>query len=355
VAVDMAMLRPLIAMGMWNAEIPPDFAAVRDVPGMISTIDLRANYSHRAPTELTITANHVADANRLNSTFETLKVKALEQMNREMTKDFAGDDPVQKATRDYQQRMNQKILDALKLQQQDAKLTVFRTDNAAQNDSASVATIGVLVALLLPAIQAAREAARRNQSMNNMKQLNLGLLNYEAARRRFPAAASFDDEGKPLLSWRVHLLPYMEQQALYKQFHLDEPWDSEHNKTLIAKMPEIFREPSSKLPPAEGRSNYLGVVGDGLFFDLNGEERALTDITDGTSRTVSLVQVDDEHAQIWTRPVDWAPDAANPLLGLGGLRPAIFLASLCDGSVQPIAYQIAPEKWLELLTIAGDE
>ena len=75
--------------------------------------------------------------------------------------------------------------------------------------------------------------------MNNLKQIGLAMHNYHDARGRLPAAYTVDKDGKPLLSWRVLILPYTEEAALYKEFHLDEPWDSEHNKNLIARMPAV--------------------------------------------------------------------------------------------------------------------
>ena len=80
-------------------------------------------------------------------------------------------------------------------------------------------------ALLLPAVQSAREAARRAQCVNNLKQIGLAMHNFHAQKNHFPAAAIVDKAGKPLLSWRVAILPYIEQESLYQQFHLDEPWD----------------------------------------------------------------------------------------------------------------------------------
>lgn len=324
---------------------------------MISTIDLRFNMSHPAPTELVVTANHAADANRLHTTFDTLKRKAIDQVDREMAKDLTGDDPVQQATRAYQKRVNERIYNSFKIEQENDKLIVFRSDNSGtkSSEAANVATIGILVALLLPAVQAARAAARRNAAINNMKQLSLALMNYESAHKTFPPRATFDDDGKPLLSWRVHLLPFMEQNELYEQFHLDEPWDSAHNKTLIAKMPEIFSDPASRNAPAEGKSNYLGVLGEGLFFDPDAEGRPLDAFQDGLSRSIALVQVDDAHAEPWTKPVDWSFDAENNLLGLGGLHTNIFLASFCDGSVQAISNAIDGDVFQGLLTIDGGE
>ncbi len=113
-----------------------------------------------------------------------------------------------------------------------------------------------LVALVEPPVEAARAAAQRSQSFNNLKQLALAMHNYYDAKKSFPPAASYNKNGKPLLSWRVHLLPYLEQEALYREFHLDEPWDSEHNRKLIEKMPQVFRSPLSAVKDP-GRTTYL--------------------------------------------------------------------------------------------------
>ena len=98
--------------------------------------------------------------------------------------------------------------------------------------------------LMFPAVGAAREAARRAQCTNNLKQIGLAMHNYVAAHNNaFPAPALPGKDGKPALSWRVALLPYLEQQSLYDRFHLDEPWDSPHNKALIKEMPAVFTCP----------------------------------------------------------------------------------------------------------------
>ena len=90
----------------------------------------------------------------------------------------------------------------------------------------------------------AREAAIRAQCTNNEKQIALALHNYHDQHNSFPPAFSQGKDGKPLLSWRVLILPFLDQQqALYDQFHLDEAWDSPHNRTLIAKMPAVLSLP----------------------------------------------------------------------------------------------------------------
>jgi len=116
-----------------------------------------------------------------------------------------------------------------------------------------IAIIGVLVALLLPAVQAAREAGRRNAAANELKQIAIAMHNYHDTNKHFPARTIRDAEGKALLSWRVAVLPYIDQIDLYNQFHLDEAWDSPHNKSLIGKMPSLFADPNPKPGQRIGR------------------------------------------------------------------------------------------------------
>src|SRR5438309_10601168 len=83
-------------------------------------------------------------------------------------------------------------------------------------------------------------SAQRMRSANSLKQILLAFHNFHDASGKFPTAASYSKDGKPLLSWRVQILPFIEQTNLYNEFHVDEPWDSEHNKKLIPRMPKIF-------------------------------------------------------------------------------------------------------------------
>ena len=183
---------------------------------------------------------------------------------------------------------------------------------------------GLLVGLLLPARMASNEAARRAQCTNNLKQIGLAYHNYHAATNAFPAPAIADKDGKPLLSWRVAILPYVEQQELYNKFKLDEPWDSPHNKALIKEMPPVYLCPSRK-NPAEGTTTYRVFVGDGAMFQ-EGQGTPLEAITDGTSNTVMVVEATD--AVPWTKPDDlkFDPNAKPTLNGAGSPHPGGFNA-----------------------------
>lgn len=212
---------------------------------------------------------------------------------------------------------------------------------------------GVLIAMLLPARQAAQEAARRAQCVNNLKQMALAMHNYHAANNTFPAQAITDKDGKPLLSWRVAILPYLEQQDLYNKFKLDEPWDSEHNKALIKEMPQVFACPT-RLNLAPGATVYCGFVGKGALWD-EGKGTSLQNITDGSSNTIALVEAKD--GVQWTKPGDlpFDPEKGKAPFGAGSDHPGGFNAAFADGSVRFIKMSIDANVLKALITRAGGE
>jgi hypothetical protein len=355
--LDLEPLRPLINVGLMQAPVPPEFAEFTQIPNLVKAIELRLNLSRPGVSELVVNANNEADAFRLMRMYDQARAQAAQQVAAQSKLMLTSDDPVEQAAGRYMERMTNYWNEQTNLTHEGAQIILFRTEGAgnSRNQLASAAVIGVLVALLLPAVQAAREAARRNMSMNNMKQILLGLLLNESARGSMPAYANFSADGKPLLSWRVHILPYVEQQALYQQFHLDEPWDSPHNKALIPQMPAIFLDPSSGRSATDGLTHYLGVKGEGRFFDGTSEGRKLTDLTDGTANTIAVVQVNDDRAVVWTKPEDWETNDAAPLVGLGALHPGIFLAGFADGHVTAVSTMIDVNALKAMLTIAGGE
>jgi hypothetical protein len=174
---------------------------------------------------------------------------------------------------------------------------------------------------------------QQRKSTNNLKQIALAIHNYaDSNKGRFPADV-VDKDGKPLLSWRIELLPYVEQEALYKQFNRDEPWDSEHNKKLLDKMPAVFASPRVKVKAA-GHTVYQGFAGPGALFEPGKRMTFPASIPDGTSNTI--LAVESSVAVPWTKPVDLPFDEKKDLPELGkgyGSKP---LAALCDGSVRTL-------------------
>ncbi len=217
-------------------------------------------------------------------------------------------------------------------------------------------SIGVAVPIaagvLLPALSSARRAARRVSSASNLKHISLSLHNYHSVHKTLPPAYTTDKDGKPLLSWRVRILPYLEQNALYERFHQDEPWDSEHNKKLIPLMPKTLKAPGSKAGP--GKTNYLAVRGDKTVF-AGAKGIGFSDIRDGTSNTIMTVEASDESAVVWTKPDDFQYDPKNPIKGLLGPRTRGFNAGFADGSVRFISGTVSPDALKAAFTRDGGE
>ncbi len=211
----------------------------------------------------------------------------------------------------------------------------------------------LLSAIALP-VDKARFSAARNRSANYLKQLGLAMHNYYDRYAHFPAGANLAGDGKPLLSWRVHVLPYVEQNKLYEEFHLDEPWDSEHNRKLIEKMPQAYLSPASKLTPKEGRTSYLRPTGEATACPP-GAGITFKDIKDGSSNTIMIVEVGDDRAVVWTKPDDLPIDMDNPAKGLGGPYEKVFNTAICDGSVHTIRTSTPADVLRALFTRAGRE
>ena len=192
----------------------------------------------------------------------------------------------------------------------------------------------------------------RNQSMNQMKQIALAILNYEGNHQELPDRAIRDKNGKPLLSWRVAILPFLEEDVLYKEFHLDEPWDSEHNRQLIERMPAAYRNPDhAGMPP--GHTRYLAVVGEHCAFPLDHAIK-LKEISDGTSNTILVVEADPDHSVIWTKPDDFEVDLENPARGLAS-GSQLFNTAFADSHVETLEGSMKPQTLRAMFTRDGNE
>lgn len=197
---------------------------------------------------------------------------------------------------------------------------------------------GILVALLLPAVQAARGAARRAQSMNNMKQIVLALHNYEAQYQSFPPAFVADANGKPLYSWRVLILPYLGDPvaaSASQRFDMSKAWDSPENRAISDMMVPIFHSPND----VTGTCSYMALAGPNTMF--SGEKGTrLSQIADGTANSIALVEVFGRQ-QSWAEPKDVDVTAVPILVGRSpgqvpgtGGASTVVIAAMGDGSVR---------------------
>ena len=221
---------------------------------------------------------------------------------------------------------------------------------------------GLLVALLLPATQAAREAARRTQCMNNIRQIQLAILNYESANGHFPPAYSVDENGEPMHSWRVLILPYMGENVIYDQYDMSQPWDSPKNLALTQNnVPMSYQCPSQvgfSGPGTSAHTSYLVVQGPGTLFD--GENTTTVgDVKDGLSNTLSVVETDrtDIH---WAEPRDWdTPQSRFFVNGgnseIGSAHPGGVNAGQADGAVIFLSDSVDSATLKSMTTIAGGD
>lgn len=174
-----------------------------------------------------------------------------------------------------------------------------------------IAIIGILIALLLPAIQTAREASRRVQCQNNLKQIGLALLNYESEHKVFPAGyiSQVDSSGNDLgpgWGWAALILPQMEETNIFNMVHLDLPIEHPDNSVRLSEIPNYYCPTEDyrhvwKAKRTDGtpicdvaESNYVavygttepGVDGDGIFY--RNSKVAIRDVTDGLSQTLAV-------------------------------------------------------------------
>lgn len=243
----------------------------------------------------------------------------------------------------------QPLLDALTPQVSGTRLSIAPDD--------LTGNIERLSKLLAPPIQEVQQAAQRSQRMNQFKQIALAMHVYaDSKKHEFPPRASRDAAGKPLLSWRVLILPYLDQKALYDQFHLDEPWDSEHNLKLARSIPSVYVDPDPALSglAAEGKTPYVLPIGPGTLHD-GAAAKSFRDIKDGTSNTIMLVEVVPDQAVVWTKPADWEVDLNDPWKGVKRADRDWFAAGYWDGHVQAMGPSTDNAKLKALITNDGGE
>jgi hypothetical protein len=183
-------------------------------------------------------------------------------------------------------------------------------------------------------------------SQNRLKELGLAFHNYHDTFGFFPHDIR-DKDGKALLSWRVAILPFIEEENVYKQFKLDESWDSENNKKLIEQLPQIYA-------PIRGKAEkyhtfYQSFSGDGAFMDPK-KNLKIGNIVDGCSNTLMVVEAN--KPIIWSKPDDIPFDPKKELPKLGGMFLGDFNALLADGSVRKIKKSITPDTLKKLIMIA---
>ncbi len=238
-------------------------------------------------------------------------------------------------------RVGKDLLEHVQITQQGTSVSV-----QTQSDKIGPDTIA---GLLIPATQRMRSAAKRMTSANNLKQIALAMQNYQAVHNCFPPAVIMGPDGKTPHSWRVELLPYLDQNQLYQSYRMDEPWDSENNRKILDQMPRTFKADPDTVTTA---TSYVVLTGKETIF--SGKEGVRTGaITDGLANTILVVEAKNDIP--WTKPIDLEYDAKKPLPKFGGYFPEGFNAAFADGSVHFFAPAIAEKTLRAMITKAGGE
>ncbi len=237
----------------------------------------------------------------------------------------------------------------------------------------TVNLVGVLLILTAPAllvsplwraVSQAREATKRTTCNNHLKQIGLGLHNYHDTYSVFPSAVT----GEPFVSWRIRLLPYLDQAPLYATYDQAKRWDSPVNDLLSKGRVWVYECPSNthhRDAAGRFRTDFAMLTGDGAFGDTS-RTVARDDITDGVSNTIAIVEASGLRI-IWTEPRDF--DVTKGPIGIDikgetGLDSPGMLSSylslgahalMADGSVKFIKKSVDPELLKKLTTIDGGE
>jgi prepilin-type processing-associated H-X9-DG protein len=208
------------------------------------------------------------------------------------------------------------------------------------------------------AVERVRADADRVQSQNNLRQIGIAVHNYEASNGCVPAAGFGQRPGQPRASWRVHLLPYLEEQDLYNQYNFDEPWDGPNNSKLLTRMPRVYALPGDTAAPP-GHTYYQALVSppgarpSAVFSKEPTARVRFTDITDGTSNTIMVAEA---AAPVpWTKPDDLEFTPAGPLPRLGWHYNNRCNVLYADGAVRAVPSTVSPATLRALITRDGGE
>lgn len=225
-----------------------------------------------------------------------------------------------------------------------------------------MAFIGVC-AILPSVIGGAREAHRRTQCAENLRQIGKALHAYHEEWSCFPPAYVAGEDGRRLHSWRVLILPYLGEQALYRQYSLNEPWDSPDNLEVARRMPPVFHCPGDR-QAGPSDTSYAMTVGPGAFSE-GPTSTTIEQITDGLESTIAVVETSGLAIR-WTEPRDLEAEtmtyAINDTAAIGPISKHYHGANFlfADGKVlflaDPTAFEgTTPEMLRALITRAGGE
>ncbi len=224
---------------------------------------------------------------------------------------------------------------------------------------AGVAVIGMVILFLRPAVATFGETAQRRQCEDRLKEIALAMQAYHDDHGTYPPAYIPDSSGKPMHSWRVLLLPYLDYEWLYEMYNFREPWDSEQNLSVAQQMPHVYGCPADPDAIAIGETNYMVIVGPETMFP-GAQPMKLSQISDGSANTILVVETPLTGAT-WTEPKDI--DATqmmfqvNGSLGreIGSMHPGGAYVVTADGQTHFVSDSASTTILRALITPNGGE
>ncbi len=208
-----------------------------------------------------------------------------------------------------------------------------------------------LIEQLAAAVGNLNQRSMRLRTMNNLKQIGLAMHNHHAAFEAFPDAAIRGAAGGELLSWRVKLLPFLEQQALYKAIRRDAAWDAEVNRQVTQTVVPNFGTPDHNGQMTNIR---IPVIPGSMYADP-AASKSFRSITDGTSNTIALAVAPADQAVPWTRPGLWKLDADRLVESFFGDRDTVPVLMFDGAAIVLDRAKVDAETLQGMLTIAGGE
>lgn len=313
VSIDISPLNKLVQSGSLNLPFPVQLFAAPILK--CKYLSLAADIEGGHLLQVNLVAADEAGAKQLHAMLNPMLLDAIKKGK------AAKNDPNMSPTAAAFVPMGEQLLDGTSLTQTGDALSLVVTRPA---------SLGDLPTLVRPLIAEAVQRKRAASARNDLKQIGIAMHNLESSFLTFPANDR-GANGPAGLSWRVHILPYLDEAPLYDEFHLDEPWDSEHNKTLIPRMPKVFGA------NPEGKTSIHVFIGEGTPF--GGQPIRISEITDGTSNTILAVRAGDDTADVWTKPGGLAFDKANPIQALGNIGE-MFDVLMIDASARQLPKSI---------------
>ena len=325
-----------------SGQVPPMLAPLLQVPQKLLAVTITAGLSGENLVAIKFDARDESGGELIES-LAVFGKTTLEGFYEQQKPQLAG----QPALAEFAE----KLMAGLNVARDGAQVRLELENPGGLDDVASV-----LATMAEAAKASAQVAARASQDKNTLKQIGLAFHNYHDVYKTFPVADNpkwFGKDEQPLMSWRIHILPFMDQAPLYNRLNMEEAADSDQNKPILENAEYPYRSVSDEEQPKTTRFRMFS--GEGTLLP-GGKGARIRDIIDGTSNTILAIQVGPQKAVPWHQTKTGIPiDSKKLLEELGKPGPNGYLVLFCDGSVQTLPGDITAEQLKALVTINGGE